>query len=202
MTLLKQRRASVRRETVETRIEVDLNVDGAGHADVATGIGFYDHMLAAFARHGRFDLRVAAEGDLHVDAHHTMEDVALALGQAFDQALEDRAGIIRMGSALVPLDEALVQTVIDISGRPFAALAFDFVGERIGEAPTEMVPHVLRSFATAARITLHVRQLAGANDHHIAEAAMKSLGRALDQATTLDARIADQVPSTKDTLTT
>jgi imidazoleglycerol-phosphate dehydratase len=202
VTLLRERRAAVRRETAETRIEVELTVDGTGRAEVATGIGFYDHMLTAFARHGRFDLRVRAEGDLHVDAHHTMEDVALALGQAFDEALEDRAGIVRMGSALVPLDEALVQCAVDISGRPFAAIHFDFVGERIGEAPAEMVPHVLRSFATTARLTLHVRQLAGANDHHIAEAAMKALGRALDQATMPDPRIAGEVPSTKETLTT
>ena len=159
-------------------------------------------MLSAFARHGRFDLTVSCEGDLHVDAHHTMEDVALALGTAFDRALGERAGIVRMGEATVPLDEALVQAVVDISGRPYAATSLDFVGERIGEAPSEMVPHVLRSFATEARVTLHVRQLAGANDHHIAEAAMKALGRALDVATRPDERIAGQVPSTKETLTT
>ena len=197
-----ERRASVDRETAETRVHVGLNVDGQGSAEVNTGVGFYDHMLSAFAKHGRFDLTVSCEGDLHVDAHHTMEDVALALGAAFDRALGERAGIARMGDATVPLDEALVQAVVDISGRPYAATSFDFVGERIGEAPSEMVPHVLRSFATEARITLHVRQLAGANDHHIAEAAMKALGRALDAATRPDDRIAGQVPSTKETLTT
>ena len=196
------RRATVDRETAETRVHVELHLDGEGRAEVHTGIGFYDHMLSSFARHGRFDLTVTAEGDLHVDAHHTMEDVALALGEAFDRALADRAGITRMGDATVPLDEALVQVAVDISGRPYAATSFDFVGERIGDAPTEMVPHVLRSFATTARIALHVRQLAGANDHHIAEAAMKALGRALDAATRPDERIAGQVPSTKGTLTT
>ena len=196
------RRATVDRETAETRVHVELHLDGEGRAEVHTGIGFYDHMLSSFARHGRFDLTVTAEGDLHVDAHHTMEDVALALGEAFDRALADRAGIARMGDATVPLDEALVQVAVDISGRPYAATSFDFVGERIGDAPTEMVPHVLRSFATTARIALHVRQLAGANDHHIAEAAMKALGRALDAATRPDERIAGQVPSTKETLTT
>lgn len=196
------RRATVDRETAETRVHVELHLDGEGRAEVHTGIGFYDHMLSSFARHGRFDLTVTAEGDLHVDAHHTMEDVALALGEAFDRALADRAGITRMGDATVPLDEALVQVAVDISGRPYAATSFDFVGERIGDAPTEMVPHVLRSFATTARIALHVRQLAGANDHHIAEAAMKALGRALDAATRPDERIAGQVPSTKETLTT
>ncbi len=197
-----ERRASVDRETAETRVHVELNIDGQGSAEVDTGVGFYDHMLSAFAKHGRFDLTVSCEGDLHVDAHHTMEDVALALGAAFDRALGERAGIARMGDATVPLDEALVQAVVDISGRPYAATSFDFVGERIGEAPSEMVPHVLRSFATEARVTLHVRQLAGANDHHIAEAAMKALGRALDAATRPDERIAGQVPSTKETLTT
>ena len=200
--LMGERSASVDRETAETRVHVELNIDGQGSAEVNTGVGFYDHMLSAFARHGRFDLTVSCEGDLHVDAHHTMEDVALALGTAFDRALGERAGIVRMGEATVPLDEALVQAVVDISGRPYAATSLDFVGERIGEAPSEMVPHVLRSFATEARVTLHVRQLAGANDHHIAEAAMKALGRALDVATRPDERIAGQVPSTKETLTT
>ncbi len=199
---MNDRRATVDRETAETKIHVALNVDGSGRADVQTGIGFYDHMLTAFARHGRFDIDVRCEGDLHVDAHHSMEDTALALGAAFDRALGDRTGITRMGDALVPLDEALVQAVVDVSGRPFAVTSFDWIGERIGEAPTEMVAHVIQSFATAARLTLHVRQLAGANDHHIAEAAMKALGRALDAATRLDERIAGQVPSTKETLTT
>jgi imidazoleglycerol-phosphate dehydratase len=196
------RRATVERNTAETQVRVELNLDGTGRAEVATGVGFYDHMLTAFARHGRFDLVVRATGDLHIDEHHTMEDVALALGQAVDQALGGREGIVRMGDALVPLDEALVQAVIDISGRPFAAVSLDFIGERMGEAPTQMVSHVLRSFATTAKLTLHVRQLAGANDHHIAEATMKALGRALDAAVALDPRIAGQVPSTKETLTT
>ena len=194
------RRAEVTRETAETSIVVTLNVDGTGVAEVTTGIGFFDHMLTAFAKHGRFDLTVTAKGDLHVDAHHTMEDVALVVGQAFDKALGDRAGIVRMGDALVPLDEALVQCAVDISGRPFAATSFDWVGTMIGEAPTEMVPHVLQSFSQGARVTLHVRQQAGANDHHIAEATMKALGRAMDAATTLDPRIAGVVPSTKETL--
>ena len=196
------RRATVDRETAETKVHVAVDVDGSGRAEVATGIGFYDHLLTAFARHGRFDLEVRCTGDLHVDAHHTMEDTALALGSAFDRALGNRAGIARMGDAFVPLDEALVQAVIDLSGRPFVVTSFDWVGERIGEAPTEMVAHVLQSFAVGGRLTLHVRQLAGANDHHIAEAAFKALGRALDSATRLDERIAGQVPSTKETLTT
>jgi imidazoleglycerol-phosphate dehydratase len=195
------RRATIARDTAETKIRVELNVDGTGHADVQTGIGFYDHMLTAFARHGRFDLTLSCDGDLHIDAHHTMEDCAIALGAAFDAALGDRAGIVRMGDALAPLDEALVQAVVDISGRPFAAVSLDFVGEQIGEAPSQMVAHVLQSFSAGAKLTLHVRQLAGANDHHIAEATMKALGRAMDAATRLDERIAGEVPSTKGTLT-
>ena len=201
MTGLMSRRATIARDTAETKIRVELNVDGTGRADVQTGIGFYDHMLTAFARHGRFDLTLSCTGDLHIDAHHTMEDCAIALGAAFDAALGDRAGIVRMGDALVPLDEALVQAVVDISGRPFAAVSLDFVGEQIGEAPSQMVAHVLQSFSVGAKLTLHVRQLAGANDHHIAEATMKALGRAMDVATRLDGRIAGEVPSTKGTLT-
>ena len=193
--------ANVERKTAETHVRVELNIDGTGQAQISTGVGFYDHMLTAFARHGRFDLTVQATGDLHIDQHHTMEDIALVLGQAVDEALGGREGITRMGDALVPLDEALVQCVIDISGRPFAAVSLDFVGEMMGDAPTQMASHVLRSFATTARITLHVRQLAGANDHHIAEATMKALGRALDAAPRIDPRIAGQVPSTKETLT-
>ncbi len=195
------RRASLERETGETRVAVELEVDGSGAASAATGIGFLDHMVEAFGRHGRFDLRLRAEGDLEVDAHHTMEDVAIALGQAFDQALGEREGIVRMGDATVPLDEALVQAVVDLSGRPYAAVDLEFAGERIGEAPTELVEHVLSSFAVGARATLHIRQLAGANDHHVAEAAMKALGRALDAATRVDERLGGRVPSTKGTLT-
>jgi len=196
-----ERRATVQRETRETRIEISVNLDGRGSTSITTGIGFYDHMLEAFAKHGRFDLSVTCEGDLHVDSHHTMEDTALALGAAFDEALSDRAGLVRMGDATVPLDEALVQAVVDLSGRPFASTGFDFVGTMIGEAPSEMVPHVIQSFAVGARMTLHVRQLAGANDHHIAEAAMKALARALDAATRIDPRLEGEIPSTKGTLT-
>jgi imidazoleglycerol-phosphate dehydratase len=196
------RRARIDRETAETHVSVELNIDGQGRAEISTGIGFFDHMLDSFARHGRFDLAIKCEGDLEIDAHHTMEDVALALGSAFDEALGDRAGIVRMADASVPLDEALVQVAVDISGRPYAAVALDFVGESIGEAPTEMVIHAIESMAMNARFALHVWQLSGANDHHVAEAAMKALARAVDAATRLDPRIAGEVPSTKETLTT
>ena len=196
-----KRISKIERETAETKIKVELDIDGSGLAEVNTGIGFYDHMFNAFAKHGRFNLNIEAVGDLHVDAHHTMEDVAICVGQAINQALGDRAGINRMASALVPLDEALVQIVLDISGRPFSSISFNFVGEQIGDVPTELVIHVFSSLASAGKLTLHVNQLAGSNDHHIAEAAMKAFGRALDTATIIDDRIAGQIPSTKETLT-
>ena len=196
-----ERRSKLDRSTAETRIHVELNVDGSGESRIATGIGFYDHLLEAFAKHGRFDLELSCDGDLQVDEHHTMEDCALALGAAFDQARGDRAGLVRMGDSAVPLDEALVQAVVDCSGRPYAAVRLEWVGDRVGEAPTQMIPHALQSFAQTARIALHVRQLAGANDHHVAEAAFKALARALDAATQLDPRITGEVPSTKGTLT-
>ena len=191
---------AVARDTKETRIRVRFALDGSGRTNVRTGVGFFDHMLDAFGRHGRFDLEVEADGDLHIDSHHTIEDVAITLGRAFNQAVGDAAGIVRMGEATVPLDEALVQVVVDISGRPFAAVDIPFSGERIGEMPAEMVPHFLRSFAVEARIALHVRLLAGENDHHRAEACAKALSRALDAATRRDPRIAGVVPSTKGVL--
>lgn len=185
------------RETSESCVHVTINLDGTGQTEINTGIGFYDHMLDAFARHGRFDLRVQATGDLQIDPHHTIEDVAITLGRAFADAVGEAKGIVRMGEATVPLDESLVQVVVDISGRPFASVDLPFAGEMIGAMPTEMVRHALRSFAIEARITLHVRLLAGENDHHRAEACFKALGRALDTATRADPRIAGVSPSTK-----
>jgi imidazoleglycerol-phosphate dehydratase len=194
------RTAEIRRETRETTIEVQLNVDGTGRADIATGIGFLDHMLDSLARHSRFDLMVRATGDLHIDAHHTAEDVAIVLGQALDKALGDKRGLRRFADATCPLDEALSQVVLDLSGRGFAAVDLPFRGERIGTLPTEMIPHFLRSFAIEGRLTLHVRLLAGENDHHRAEATFKALARCLELATRIDPRIASQVPSTKGSL--
>ena len=196
-----ERTAEISRKTAETDISLSLNIDGVGNAEVSTGLGFYNHMLEAFARHGRFDLQVVANGDLDVDTHHTIEDVAIVLGQALDQALGDRVGITRMGDATVPLDEALVQCVVDLSGRPHAEVSYEFGPDIIGDVPTEMVAHVFHSLASGSRSTIHVRQLSGSNNHHIAEAAMKALGRALDAATLADPRIAGRVPSTKGTLT-
>jgi imidazoleglycerol-phosphate dehydratase len=194
------RTAEIRRETRETSIEVSLDVDGTGRANIATGIGFLDHMLDSLARHSRFDLTVKATGDLHIDAHHTAEDVAIVLGQALDQALGDKRGLRRFADATVPLDEALVQAVVDLSGRGVAVVDLPFRGEMIGTLPTEMVPHFLKSFAVEGRLTLHVRLLHGENDHHKAEATFKALARCLDIATRVDPRIASQVPSTKGSL--
>ena len=191
------RTAHVHRETRESRVEVVLNLDGAGRADLATGIGFLDHMLDSLARHARFDLTVKAEGDLHVDQHHTTEDVGITLGQALNQALAERRGIRRFGDATVPLDEALSQVAIDLGGRPWASIDLPFRGSSIGGLSTEMIPHLLQSFAMDGRFALHVRLLAGDNDHHRAEATFKALARALDDATRPDPRLRNEVPSTK-----
>lgn len=191
------RTASVRRETRESRVDVALNLDGTGRGDVATGIGFLDHMLDSLARHARFDLTLRAEGDLHVDQHHTAEDVGITLGQALDRALADRKAIRRFGDAAVPLDEALAQVAVDLGGRGWASIDLPFRGTMIGGLSAEMIPHFLHSFAMDGRFSLHVRLLRGENDHHRAEATFKALARALDDATRPDPRIVGQVPSTK-----
>ena len=194
---MQPRTATVRRETRESRVEVALNLDGSGRGDVSTGIGFLDHMLDSLARHARFDLTLRAEGDLHVDQHHTAEDIGITLGQALDKALGDRRAIRRFGDATVPLDEALVQAAIDLGGRGWASIDLPFHGPSIGGLSSEMIPHLLHSFAADGRFALHVRLLAGQNDHHRAEAAFKALARALDEATRPDPRLAGEVPSTK-----
>jgi imidazoleglycerol-phosphate dehydratase len=189
----------VARETGETKIEVRLSLDGTGVSDVKTGIGFLDHMLSALAKHGRFDLYLRCVGDLHVDDHHTSEDCAIVLGQAFRQAIGERKGIKRYGSAYAPLDESLARAVVDISSRPFAVIDLKLKREKIGELSCEMIPHVLHSFATSANLTLHVEVLYGANDHHKAESAFKATALALREAVTKDGP-ADAVPSTKGVL--
>jgi imidazoleglycerol-phosphate dehydratase len=191
------RTAHVNRETRETRVEVVMNLDGSGRGDVSTGIGFLDHMLDSLARHARFDLIVRAEGDLHVDQHHTAEDVGMCLGQALDKALAERRGIRRFGDAVVPLDDALALVAVDLGGRPWASIDLPFRAPVIGGLSTEMIPHLLQSFATEGRFNLHVRLLAGENDHHRAEATFKALARALDDATRPDPRVGTEVPSTK-----
>ena len=194
------RTATVTRATRETSITVTLVLEGAGKADVKTGLGFLDHMLEALSRHARFDLSLKCEGDLHVDDHHTAEDCALALGQALDRALGDRRGVNRFGSAYAPLDEALARAVVDLSGRSFADVTLGLERETIGDLACENIPHVLRSLAAAARITLHVDVLKGDNDHHRAEAAFKATALALKQAVACSGY--DDIPSTKGTLGT
>lgn len=181
-------------------MEITLDLDGSGRAEVATGIGFLDHMLDSFARHARFDLTVRAEGDLHVDQHHTAEDVGITLGQVLDRVLGQRRGIRRFGDATVPLDEALALVAVDLGGRGWASIDLPFRHALVGNLSTEMIPHLLQSFAHEGRFSLHVRLLAGENDHHKAEATFKALARALDDATRLDPRLGDAVPSTKGSL--
>lgn len=193
------RTAEVARQTRETRIVVRINLDGRGEADVATGIGFFDHMLTHVARHGLMDLHVEAEGDLEVDDHHTVEDVGIVLGQALARALGDRTGIVRYGHAIVPMDEALVMAAVDISGRGLSVCELHAAAERVGEFTVEMAPEFFRAFAHNAGLTLHIRQLCGANAHHILEGAFKALGRALQQAVERSERV-HGVPSTKGTL--
>lgn len=194
------RTASVSRTTSETEISLNLDLDGAGRADVDSGIGFLDHMLTAFARHGLFDLTLRASGDLHIDAHHTTEDVGIVLGQAFAQALGEKRGIRRFGQALVPMDEALVEVAIDISGRALLVWSVTLERPNLGDMDTELFEEFFRALAGNALVTLHIVQRAGRNTHHIVEAAFKAAGRALRMASELDPRVGDAVPSTKGSL--
>ena len=192
------RRVTVTRRTLETDVTVTLDLDGTGTATVTTGVGFYDHLLTSLAHHGLFDLEIRAQGDIEVDEHHTVEDVALVLGSAFGEALGDRAGIRRFGDARVPMDESLASAVVDLSGRPSAVLDLPFRGERVGELPLQLVEHALESFARTAGATLHLAAT-GRNDHHLAEAAFKALARALRAACEPDPRRSG-VASTKGSL--
>lgn len=196
---MENRTSIIHRITNETNVLVELNLDGAGLADIHTGIGFYDHMLHHVAHHGLFDLAITATGDLHIDEHHTAEDVAIALGQAFDKALGDRAGISRMADAFVTMDESLAQVIVDLSGRAYTVFNGEFATPSIGGLGTSLIPHIFESFATHSRINLHARVLYGKDDHHKAEALFKALGRALCAATRIDPRRAG-VPSTKGVL--
>jgi imidazoleglycerol-phosphate dehydratase len=195
---MSNRTATVTRTTRETSIRMTLDLDGSGTTSVKTGIGFLDHLLDTLARHARFDVRLICEGDLHVDDHHTVEDCALALGEALDRALDARRGINRFGWALAPLDEALARAAVDFSGRPFADVALGLRRDAIGELASENIAHFLRSLATSAQMTLHVDVLKGENDHHRAEAAFKATALALRQAVARSGF--DDVPSTKGTL--
>ena len=192
------RRVTVARTTRETEITITLGLDGSGHTSIDTGIGFYDHLLTSFAHHGLFDLAIAADGDLQIDEHHTTEDVALVLGATFAEALGDRVGIGRFGSSSVPMDEAVATAVVDVGGRPYAVIDLPFRSERVGGLPLQLVEHALESFARTSGCTLHLNGT-GRNDHHLAEAAFKALGRALRVACELDPRRVG-VASTKGSL--
>jgi imidazoleglycerol-phosphate dehydratase len=194
------RTAEISRNTAETNITVKLNLDGTGASNVATGIGFLDHMLTALSRHSLFDLDVTAEGDLHIDYHHTTEDVGIVLGQALAKAVGDKRGIRRYGHAAVPMDEALVDAAVDLSGRPFLAWSARFERDKVGEMDTELFEEFFRALAMNGLITLHIAQRAGTNAHHVAEACFNAVARALRQATEPDPRAAGAIPSTKGAL--
>jgi imidazoleglycerol-phosphate dehydratase len=194
------RKATVKRATKETDVEVAVDLDGAGVSQIATGIGFLDHMLDLLARHSRIDIGVKAKGDLHIDHHHTTEDVGIALGQAVKQALGDMKGITRYADVHVPMDEALTRVALDISGRPYLVFRAQFVRDKVGAFDTELVQEWFQAFAVNAAVTLHVETLYGTNDHHIAESCFKGLARALRAAVAIDPRAAGEVPSTKGTL--
>lgn len=194
------RTAQLSRSTNETKIELSLNLDGHGRASVRTGVGFFDHMLDLLSRHSLIDLTVAADGDLHVDQHHTVEDVGIVLGQALERALGDKRGIYRYGSATVPMDESLATVTVDLSGRPAFVFNVKFTGDTIGNFAVELVEEFLKALATSARMNLHVNVAYGTNNHHISEAVFKALAKALRQAVEIDPRRADDVPSTKGSL--
>jgi imidazoleglycerol-phosphate dehydratase len=194
------REAKVTRNTLETQISVKLGLDGSGKAQIASGVPFLDHMLEQVARHGVFDLELKAKGDLHIDAHHTVEDAGITLGQAFSQAIGDKKGIRRYGHAYVPLDEALSRVVVDLSGRPGLYMEVKFARARIGEFDVDLVHEFFQGFVNHAQVTLHVDNLKGGNAHHQAETAFKAFGRALRMAVEVDSRIAGALPSTKGVL--
>ena len=198
--LANNRKAVVKRETRETRVSVELDLDGSGRYQISTGIGMLDHLLEQLARHGGLDITLDAAGDIERDPHHLVEDVGLALGRALDQALGERRGIVRFGHAILPLDEALALVAVDLGGRGHASIEASFDRELVGELPTENIEHLLAAFAHEGRLNLHLRLLAGANDHHRAEAAFKALARALRDAVRIDESIAGEIPSTKETL--
>jgi len=195
------RTATLDRTTNETKISVSLNLDGTGRSDVSTGVGFFDHMLAQIARHGLFDLTVKADGDLHIDPHHTVEDVGICLGKVFLEALGEPVGITRYGHGIVPMDEALGEAAVDVSGRPYLVFNAEIPGERVGQFDTELTEEFFRAFAVNARITLHLSLRYGTNSHHAIEALFKAAARALRQAVAIDSRV-QGVPSTKGMLET
>ena len=191
------RQAEITRRTGETEIQLRLELDGKGKGEIDTGVGFLDHMLELFARHGRFDLRVVCRGDTRVDDHHSVEDIGIALGQAFDEALGDRRGIRRYGQRLLPMDESLILTAVDLSGRSFLGYALEIPTEKVGTFDTELGEEFFQAFVRNARCSLHIRQLAGRNSHHILEGTFKSAARALREAVEKDPAAEGEIPSTK-----
>lgn len=194
------RTSELKRKTAETDIELSLNIDGRGESEISTGCGFLDHMLTLFARHGRFDLKVKCTGDVNVDYHHTVEDIGITLGKAFCEALGDKKGIVRYGNMILPMDEALILTAVDISGRDYLGYALEIQTEKVGDFDTELCEEFWLGFVRNAGVTLHIRQLAGTNSHHIIEGAFKSAARSLKAAVKIDADFADEIPSTKGVL--
>lgn len=194
------RQAEVNRKTGETEIRIVLNLDGSGKSEIDTGVGFLDHMLNLFARHGRFDLKVSCKGDTYVDDHHSTEDIGIALGKAFEQALGDKKGITRYGSTILPMDESLILTAVDLSGRGLLAYDLRIPAEKVGTFDTELTEEFFRALAHNAGATLHIRQLAGGNSHHIIEGAFKSAARSLKAAVAIDPALGDEIPSTKGVL--
>ena len=194
------RTAQINRKTAETDIQLSLNLDGTGKSAVDTGCGFLDHMLTLFSKHGRFDLNLTCKGDTYVDDHHTVEDVGISLGQAFKEALGDKKGICRYGDKILPMDEALILSAVDLSGRGYLGYNLEIPTEKVGSFDTELVEEFWLGFIRNAECTLHICQLAGSNSHHIIEGAFKSVGRSLRQAVAIDASCADEIPSTKGVL--
>ncbi|MGM9591046.1 MAG: imidazoleglycerol-phosphate dehydratase HisB [Faecousia sp.] len=194
------RTANIARNTAETKIALSLNLDGTGKSDIQTGCGFLDHMLTLFSKHGRFDLNISCQGDTWVDDHHTVEDVGIALGQAFSQALGDKRGITRYGSQILPMDEALILTAVDLSGRPYLGYDLQIPTQKVGSFDTELVEEFWLGFVRNSFCTLHIRLLAGTNSHHIIEGAFKSASRSLRAAVAIEAAYADEIPSTKGVL--
>ena len=194
------RTASISRNTAETKIDLTIDLDGSGTSEINTGVGFLDHMLTLFSRHGRFDLKVSCEGDTYVDDHHSTEDIGICLGQAFRQALGDKKGIVRYGDAMIPMDESLILTAVDISGRSFLVYNLDIPTEKVGTFDTELVEEFWTAFASNAGLTLHIKQLDGRNSHHIIEGCFKSAARALRKAVSIDPEFSEDIPSTKGVL--
>lgn len=194
------RTSEIKRKTGETDISLSLNLDGSGKSEISTGCGFLDHMLTLFSKHGRFDLKVACTGDTYVDYHHTVEDTGITLGKAFSEALGDKKGIVRYGDMILPMDEALILSAVDISGRDYLGYALEIPAEKVGDFDTELCEEFWLGFVRNAGVTLHIRQLAGTNSHHIIEGAFKSVARSLKKAVAVDKDFADEIPSTKGVL--